>query len=173
LARTPKEAVERYAEPIRTTLTCITDAIVSYRGGVYPGKIHSLSFLNSSSIGRLFGTDLSLFFSQRYSLQQSSENEWKIKTEGYWYTVKDEEDKEILAYHWHPVDQPYKEPHLHLKMLAPSRGEFARAHVPTGRISIETLALFLIRDLYVKPHGTDWQAVIQRNHDLFEQSRNW
>jgi hypothetical protein len=49
----------------------------------------------------LYGTKLSLFFSQNYSLHQSStgDQEWKVRTEGYIYRLDDEEGNEIFSYH--------------------------------------------------------------------------
>ena len=175
--RTPKEAVESYAQPIRETLACVTDAIVGYNGGVYPAASnHTLCFANAP-VGRLFGTDLYLFFSQNYSLLQSSEGEqeWKVRTEGYFYRVDDEDGSEIICYHWHPYRDLVKYPHMHLKQKGSgiTRPELERAHIPTGRISIETVVLFLEREFGVKPRGERWREKVERNLEIFERHRSW
>lgn len=172
--RTPGEAVEAYTEPIRQTLRCVTDCFIAYGGGVYPtGKVNTLTFVNEP-IAPLHGTRLGLFFSQRYDFQQESEGEqlWKIRTRGYIYTVYeccDEHPTEIFAYHWHP-DQSVAVPHVHFKKGEPL---IRRTHLPTGRISIESIVEFLIRDLGVTPRVADWNAIIGRNRDLFEKYRSW
>ncbi|HXA52717.1 MAG TPA: hypothetical protein VNV86_20515 [Candidatus Acidoferrum sp.] len=175
--RTPREAVENYARPIRETLACVTDAIVGYNGGVYPSDSkHTLCFVNSP-VGRLFGTELSLFFSQNYSLQQASggDQEWKVRTEGYIYRLDDENGSEIISFHWHPYRDLVKYPHLHLKRKGSgiTRSELEQAHIPTGRLSIEAIVLFLEREFSVKPRGADWRERVEQNLEIFERNRSW
>lgn len=172
--RTPGEAVEAYAEPIRQTLRCVTNSILSYGGGVYPtGRVNTLTFAYDA-IAPLYGTKFGLHFSQRYEFLQDSRGHqlWKIQTRGYIYTVYDyseDDPREIFAYHWHP-QQTVTIPHVHFK-----RGEphISRTHLPTGRISIESVVEFLIRELGVEPGRKDWHAAISRNRDAFEQNRSW
>lgn len=171
--RTTGEAVEAYTEPIRQTLRCVTDSFIAY-AGIYPtGKINTLTFVNET-IAPLHGTNLGLHFSQRYDFFQDSAGDqlWKIQTRGYIYTVYDCQNDapcEIVAYHWHP-QSPITTPHVHFKSGGVHIG---RAHLPTGRISIESVVEFLIRDLGVKPKRQDWEDIVTRNRDLFEQYRSW
>jgi hypothetical protein len=177
LCRTPREAVERYAEPIKTTLLCVTDAFLGYSGGVYPSReAHNLCFIGSPPIGRLAGTKLSLFFSQNYSIVQLStaEQEWKVKTEGYIYRLDDESGAEIISYHWHPNSEYPRFPHLHLKKGSDvGREELKRCHIPTGRVSIESVVEFLIKEFHVIPRYSDWRDVIEENRRRFEIHRTW
>lgn len=40
---------------------------------------------------------------------------WDAETAAYEYRLSDQDDREILAYHWHPEGQSHVEtPHLHL-----------------------------------------------------------
>ena len=175
--RTPREAVELYAEPIKHTLLCVSDAILGYGGGVYPSShFHNLSFIGNPPVGRLSGTKLSLFFSQNYSINQSStgKQEWRVKTEGYIYRLDDETGSEILSYHWHPLNDLSQLPHLHLKKgSAIGRDELKRSHIPTGRVSIESVAEFLVKEFKVMPRYPDWNEVIERNRSDFEMHRTW
>jgi hypothetical protein len=172
--RTPGEAVEAYAEPIRQTLRCITHSIIGYGGGVYPtGKVNTLTFVNET-VAPLKGMVLGLNFSQRYDFfQDSLEQSWKIRTRGYIYTVYDtreEHPREMFAYHWHPHLPNADHPHVHFSI---GDHEMKRAHLPTGRISIESIAEFLIRDLGVEPTHQGWKDILKRNRDLFERYRSW
>jgi hypothetical protein len=172
--RTTGEAVEAYTEPIRQTLLCVTNSIIGYGGGTYlSGNVSTLTFVNDG-VAALHGTDLGLFFSQRYNFYQDSggDQRWRVRTRGYFYTVYDcqtEHPSEIFSYQWHP-ELPVTIPHVHFK-----RGEerIRRVHLPTGRISIESVAEFLIRDMGVKPKRADWEKVITRNRELFEKNRSW
>jgi hypothetical protein len=172
--RTPFEAVESYAAPIRETLSCITKAVLGYSGGVYPSPTnHNLCFVGKP-VARLNGTRLSLFFSQNYSLVQTVEQTWKVQTEGYFYRLDDEHSAEILSYHWHPQvpDEPY--PHMHLKKGSGiGRSELQRAHIPTGRMAIENIVLFVVRDFGVEPLREDWEQIVRTNLEIFERYRTW
>ena len=96
-----------------------------------------------------------------------------MKTEGYVYRLDDESGSEIMSYHWHPSTLPTF-PHLHLKRgSGVDRQELTRCHIPTGRIAIESVVEFLIRDFNVMPRYTDWQDVIEENRSQFEKHRTW
>jgi hypothetical protein len=172
--RTTGEAVEAYTDPIRQTLRCITNGIIAYGGGIYlSGKVNTLTFVNEP-VAALNGTDLGLFFSQRYNFYQEPGGDqlWRVRTRGYFYTVSDcrtEHPSEIFSYQWHPHSE-VTIPHVHFK-----KGEerIRRVHLPTGRVSIESVAEFLIRDMGVRPGRPDWEKVINRNRELFEKNRSW
>jgi hypothetical protein len=97
-----------------------------------------------------------------------------VKTEGYAYRLNDEMGAEILSYHWHPLDQGVIYPHLHLKRGAQiGRAELQKCHMPTGRVAIESVVLFLIETFGVKPLREDWSGVLRTNFDLFNRHRTW
>jgi hypothetical protein len=87
------------------------------------------------------------------------------------YDCKGDAPSEIFSYQWHPDPaQKVTIPHVHF-----SKGEerIRRTHLPTGRISIESIAEFLICDLEVKAGRRDWEDVLTKNRTLFEQNRSW
>lgn len=175
-SRIPREAAQRYAAPIKETLLLVTDAILGYGGGDYPSPDpHTLSFISKPPVGRLEGTRLSLFFSQEYSIIQStlSEEDWRVRTEGYYYRIDDEDGSEIMSYHWHP-QKPPAFPHMHLKKGSEvGREELKRCHIPTGRMAIESIVEFLITEFHVMPRYPDWRDVLEKNRSEFEQYRSW
>jgi hypothetical protein len=129
-------------------------------------------FVNDS-VAPLRGASLGLYFSQQYQLVQDSQaaQKWKARTEGYFYTVYDFSDeyrREIFSYQWHPK-KSLTFPHVHFKKGEPL---ITRTHLPTGRISIESIAEFLIVELKVKPCG-NWSDTIKRNREKFEKHRSW
>jgi hypothetical protein len=174
--RTPRDAVEAYARPIQETLSCLTGAILGYAGGSYASSTaHTLCFRNHP-VGRLYGTELGLFFSQQYSViqQSSGEQEWKVQTRGYMYRLDDENGKEIFSYHWHPDHDYPRHPHMHLKSgSGVSRRELWRTHMPTGRVAVESLALYLIDEFGVQSKHEDSRERISRNLEIFERYRSW
>ena len=171
--KTSREAIEAYADPIRQTLHCVTHSLVGFGVGVSPnGRVGTLNFL-PDAMAQLNGTQLGLFFSQRYECCQSSVDQlWKVRTLGYFYTVHDcrgAEPCEIFSYQWHP-DSKITSPHVHFKKGEPI---VARAHLPTGRISIESVVEFLVQDLGVKPAKENWPTIVGRNREIFEKYRSW
>jgi hypothetical protein len=54
-----------------------------------------------------------------------------------------------------------------------SDADLSRKHFPTGRVSIEALIQFLIRDYDVKPLRDNWEEILAGNRKLFEKYRSW
>lgn len=174
--KTPREAVAAYADPIKKSLACVTKDVLSYFGGVYQAeKTHNLCFVGDPPLAALNGTKLKLFFSQNYKIVQTSsgDQQWRVSTTGYIYRLDDEKGKEILAYHWHPT-QKHKFPHLHFSQgSGVSRSEIHRAHIPSGRVAIETFVQFLIDDFKVQPLLPDWRTIVGENLERFTTHRTW
>lgn len=106
------------------------------------------------------------------------------------------EGDDILTFHWTPEvivtaagddpdytgdtpDKPRQKdfPHLHLgsSILRPAlptaTGRFHLLHVPTMRLSIETVVTFAIDELGVKSRNPGWRERLKTSNALFEQSR--
>ena len=80
----------------------------------------------------------------------------EISTRAYRYEVNDAQGQELLAYHWHPLGKSrWKRPHLHV-----SDGPLAGLHLPTSRVSLESLLRLLLAELEVRPLRNDWPAVL-------------
>jgi hypothetical protein len=157
-------------------MSCVTRDVLGYSGGIHPSHgVHKLCF-PGDGFARLNQTRLSLFFSQHYRIVPFIErgNNWRVHTSAYYYRLDDETDAEILSYHWHPENEEDRDPHLHLKKGAMiGREELQRAHLPTGRVAIERVILFVIREFGVRPMRPDWEEILLTNVDLFERYRTW
>ena len=164
-----REAIEEYAHSICESLRCVTHSVIGFGQGVTPvGRVGTLNFLPEPT-APLYGTKkLALFFSHTYeSVQDSRDQLWKVNTRSYFYSVYDchnGERHEIFSYQWHP-DQTIKIPHVHFKKGEP---RITRAHLPTGRVSIESIVELLIQDLGVKGKAK-WESIIARNRKLPER----
>ncbi len=99
--------------------------------------------------------------------------EWKVKTDGYAYTITADEalSQEVFAWHWHPNSRP--DTHLHVGRGNREFGSFGKMHVPCGRVSVEEVVLFAINDLGVTPQRGDWEAVLGDSLSRFRQFRTW
>jgi hypothetical protein len=64
-------------------------------------------------------------------------------------------------------------PHLHLQYGAGlGRSEFERAHLPTGRVTVQDFVRLLIGDFAVPPGRDDWEAALQESRREFESDRS-
>lgn len=98
-----------------------------------------------------------------------------MKTVSYEYRLLDREEREILAFHWHPVGLSHvTDPHLHLSSrLNPidmGRNQdplpLAGIHIPTGFVTLEDLVRLLIAEVGICPRRPDWDAVLRENRTL-------
>ncbi len=165
LGRTEAEAVSNYVGMIQRAVSCVSDSVVSVRGGYYVADTSHTLILNRGNPVRLRGTSaLWLSIQQYYRIVESGESRtpWAVSEVGYRYNVMDADAKEILAYHWHPTGQgPFISQHLHIGYGAMlGREEFQNAHLPTGYVSVVDIMRFLIRDFGVSPRRGEWESIL-------------
>jgi hypothetical protein len=76
--------------------------------------------------------------------------------------VNDEDERELFAYHWHPIGRSHvTTPHLHISGRT-EPPELAQAHYPTGPVTLADVVRPLIADFQVPPRRTDWQRILDR-----------
>jgi hypothetical protein len=103
-----------------------------------------------------------------------------VKTTSYTYgftqKLRDGAEVELLHFHWErerSTQNPYPLGHLHIGpgLLAhptPIRaGDFHNAHIPTGRVSFESVVRFAIIELGVEPLREDWESALKKTEDAF------
>jgi hypothetical protein len=101
--------------------------------------------------------------------------ERKVKTRYYSHTVTrdDMSSDEVFSWQWHPLADGPTYPHLHVhggELLGTS---LHKLHVPTGRVFLEDVISFLIKDVGVVPATEDWQEVLERNLELVNAHGTW
>ena len=103
-----------------------------------------------------------LLLSVRYDLEvvQEPHGRWAAAIAGYWYAILHADERELLAYHWHPRGvSAIVWPHLHVSApVAPL--DLSRAHLPTGPVSLPAVLRCAIADLGVRPLRQGWAAVL-------------
>jgi hypothetical protein len=157
--------------PLRRALSCITTAQIFVPGGKKPGETEALALsedplrLRSPRIG-----DIRFILGHQFKVVQDGRHSWHVSSVRYRYHLTDPHGHELLAWHWHPATSPY--PHLHVSagLIGP------HIHVPTGRVSMESVIRLLLGDLRVVPtreHSTDHQQVLDDCEGPFIQHRRW
>ena len=116
---------------------------------------------------------------------------YRLRTDAYRYRVLDEQERELLVWHWEPEGLgDRRRPHLHVAYgtgsaasinlpTASGVGEspfpqldVPKLHVPTGRVLLEDVVRFLIEDLGVR--GRDgYDAILRDNVQWFLANQTW
>ncbi len=164
--RTPSQAITRYVQTLQRAIDCITNEIVR-AGGFQAGDAPHALVLARGGVVRLAGGAplVGLRMRQHYTASErrtaGSRDRWQVVVTEYSYTILDvETDRELLAFHWHPHVPVSAFPHLHLESGLDVRADFVGMHVPSGRVSLEDIVRFLIREFGVQPRRTDWAQVL-------------
>ncbi len=94
-----------------------------------------------------------------------------MSTVAYFYRLDDSAGHEIASWHWHPGTR-VSYPHAHV-----AGGALGKlVHLPTGRVSIESVLYLLLTDLGVKPtrdHVDDFAEVLAAAERPFIKHRRW
>jgi len=193
-ARRPYAAVRELERWLQRTAACVTPhKVVISRGGREPSLSHALPHTAkfASDPAPLGGSGLLLSVAHHYRVVRAGERgPWRVQTAGYYYGFDDADGREILAYHWHPVDVPdVPFPHIHvgpgvvrresLSLGGLSlrhnavRADVGRAHLPTRRIAFEDVVRLAIEQLGVEPLHAGWDAVLRETRSSFSRNRTW
>lgn len=105
---------------------------------------------------------------------------FKVRTVQYWYLLETKQGHELLAFHWTPETEQSAQrryPHLHLgsAMLASDApllpGRFNQMHIPTNRVSLESVIRFAVEELGVRALRPDWLDILERTEGAFVRWR--
>lgn len=97
---------------------------------------------------------------------------YKVSTKRYQHHLFDADGREILLFHWHP-STGQAPPHLHVSNPAPGNPYTRRAHVPTGRVTVEAIVRFVLTELGAVPGRPDWLTVLDECDVTFDRFKTW
>jgi hypothetical protein len=100
----------------------------------------------------------------RLSQSEPPRGLWDAATAAYEDRLSDRDDREIVAYHWHPAGRSHvRAPHLHLGPGAEvDRVDLLTAHLPTGAVPIQDALRLAIETFEAEPARRDWDRVLHR-----------
>lgn len=171
----PSAAYEAFHHPLQQDVSCVTpDVLMTSTGGRSTiDRIHSLSLADGRAL--ITGDGLQLEVGLQYSIIKTGDTgkmAYRCTTKSYAYSILDGDDKRLYDWHWHPFGKSnFYEPHAHTYSTDPLLPP--RAHIPTGRVSLEQVIRFVIDQLGVEPLRNDWDSVLSLNEGLFELHRSW
>lgn len=181
IAKTPRQAYERYADQLKQVLSCITDT--HFVSNVHPHPDSPFAFAFTHNPARLNRSAYCLYLIQRIRLVRDDRQSgtWKVKTLSYEYNVERWEDhQEIVCFHWEGEDGRNPDPHIHVGFAALQNSRpmpiGPKSHIPSGRVVIEDIVKFAIEELGVDPishRRTTWRSIIKSTRKLFMKFKTW
>lgn len=184
---TPAQAVRRYLAPFNNAIGCIEHGtLVAARDRDYvEGKESAIALYDGDPLRLRTASPpvVHLSFSQRFKIVQDDAIEdgpYRVHTQEYWYQFELDDGVELLAFHWTPETGDARQkryPHLHVgaALLLPDTpilpGQLHKRHIPTGRVSVESVVRFAIEELGVQPIVSDWSDVLDQGQAQFDAFR--
>lgn len=145
------------------------------------GVPSSLTFRSDSPVpipGTGFFLTIGIEF-EVYDTGAHGQARFRVKTRRYQHEILTEDFGEVVLFHWHPDEEAGQvvrlHPHIHIgpRLLVDDPAITRRAHVPSGRVSVEDVIDFAIRDLDATPRRDDWESVINESREKFRTHANW
>lgn len=168
--RTPREAYDSYAQPLRKILSCVTRDVLVCRGSYdHPNQTNTITFFKNPI--QLSDSPYSLFLIQHFMIVgNAKEKYFKVKTQKYSYAIESHRDKqEVIAFHWDPESRVVHYAHTHVDLHRVQK----KLHVPTGRVPIEDVIWFCIQELGVTPLHRNWKNIILEAREAFMKYKTW
>jgi len=122
------------------------------------------------------GLGLSLDLTYRVHQLPATRHGWAVSESSYYYALLDRNQREILAYHWHPHVEGMTYPHLHVSSGAVHgdvleraglseqanalRADLAAAHLPTAPTALESVLWLAIAQFSAAPLRSDWRRLL-------------
>ena len=164
--RTRIQAIHAYVSQLQRIVSCVSQDIVRAQGSYgNPNTPVALSLAGGRPV-RLRGPQrIRLRVRLRLQLVQAEElrGHWQAEAAAYEYRLSDHDDREILAYHWHPDGQSEtRTPHLHLGAAAEiGHAALLTAHLPTGHVASPDVLRLAIESFDAEPLRHDWPRVFE------------
>lgn len=147
------------------------------RGPLYRGAPESLT-LSQKYVPLRGRARLEFSVIHSYEVWQSDSDidprQWETSSAGYSYQVREIEGSELIAFHWHPGREHQPDfPHVHITGQAGMVSIQKQHHIPTGRVSLESVVRFAIEELGVRPLRPDWDRLLAAGQAAFDTRRTW
>lgn len=161
--RNKPDAVSAFVKPLQRSISCISTAKIVTQQGREPYGVSSRAILDLAQGGKAnFALDMSFEVYQKSKVPTKSK--FSVHVTKYIYVL--EYQGESVAFHWHPDtnDGAIEHPHLHIEGTPASALARGFGHIPTGRVTLESILYWLIADLGATPKNPDWNKVLTKTH---------
>lgn len=169
--RTATQAFDAYARPLEAALACVAQPhFASKPIQVDVPRVFTFQqgTVNLKRIGHQTNLHFEFFLGYRIIHERSNRTQgpfW-VETESWTYNILNTNRRDLLTYHWTPIDQQHPDPHLHVgSAILNSSGHelgkgFSKLHIATGLVSIQQIVRMLIEEFDVQPVNDNWEAIL-------------
>lgn len=177
--KNPSEAYRNFQDSLNRALGCITAGRLTVPRGPRFEADHEYPIALNRGDGVVLRGDHHLLFSviQHFTIMKTQDPDrgpFKVRTKSYFYHIATQSREELLAYHWEPETSEGRTfPHLHVGLVSIAqdapipRERFHRLHIPTGRVSLESVIRLLIEEFGVVPQKDDWREILDDTEEAF------
>lgn len=171
-----RTVVDQYAQLLQAALHCVTPAKlrrgISDHTGIemltlFEAPTVELRRRDSDTGERFEPVSLLVHHHYRVITEDSDPRQYRVVTAGYSYAIRNQQQREILTFHWHPGRRSHEqEPRLHvgsaiLDSSASDIGKgFSSFHIPTGYILLARVVQLLLTEFQVIPNRQDWESTL-------------
>lgn len=176
--RNPNAAHEEFLDPVSATISCLATAKVAVSGkgkAVRADEPYSLS-AGTADCPLAIGNGIQFHASMQFHVYKTGDRghgKYRVHVDEYIYAVK-LDDAKAVAFHWHPNAKasPVSYPHMHIYQgVTDGKLALKRGHIPSGRVTLESIAIWMIDDLGATPKRDDWREILTARRDSV--TRSW
>lgn len=155
--------------------------------GLVPGKTYPVTLNDMNSVPLTSDPRVYLVAGQRIRVYEwhpdVADEQYRVQAVSYTYAFTTNaagNEAELLRFDWErepDPSSPYPRGHLHvgqglLASPTPIRpGEFHKAHIPTKRLSFESIVRFAITEFNVRPLQAAWETTLAASEAAFEEHK--
>ena len=155
--------------------------------GLVPGKTYPVTLNDMNSVPLRSDPKVYLVAGQRIRVYEwhpgVADEQYRVQAVSYTYafTMKAAgNEEELLRFDWArepDASSPYPSAHLHVGrglLISPTPirpGDFHKAHIPTKRLSFESIVRFAITELKVRPQQATWETTLDASEAAFEEHK--
>ncbi len=171
--KTPFEAYTTFQRGMNEALSCVTAGRLSVPSvSVFREGFEYAAVLNRGVPANDLRSDHRLSFTVVESFVitaagETDQRQYRIQTTEYSYQILTRSGSELLAFHWTPLaDGPGYRTHSHMHvgnvLLADNAPiqNFHKLHIPTARVSVESVIRMLIEEFGVRPRREAWSEIL-------------
>lgn len=178
----PTSALGAFLDPLKEAVSCIGGAAFTLSPKARAGgdDVHLWTLNDGSGVTMAAGKRFTATMHFQYvdgGKQAPRRERFRVTTVAYMYALELDGHGELIAAHWHPSSKvsTYRAPHYHVGGVALSdTGVFLeRAHIPSGRVSLEEFIRTMIDQFGIPPSCADWAERLDRTEAAFRRHSSW
>lgn len=172
----PDEAVAYFLEQIKTALSVLTAPHLVRPPGAL-GVVQAATLRDGpvrigSDFPKYAGFQIDVKLQYAVIEDPSPQGHYRCTSHQYIYTLYDDQQRKILAFHWHPgSNSPEEWPHCHVgEAFIPQRD---RLHIPTERLTVEQFVRIAVESFGARATSDDYAEVLDITQQAHEEHRSW